>query len=175
MTKRVCENGIYRDMTPEEIAAWQDAAQTMPEPMLTPEKQGIIFLRSMAATATTLTDEVALSIPDLLPTWENLLSEGKQVEKGVCLMYNGQCYRVETNVTPIESQKPGDDGMLAVYRPVDKEHAGTIADPIPFVYGMDCYDGKYYLHEGNTYLCTSDMIPCVWAPGTPGVYQWELV
>lgn len=166
-------DGVVREMTEAEIKAWENALAVEETP--TPEEQGRTLLRAMAATATTLSDEVALSIPDLLPTWEKLLSDGNKVEKGMCLMYNGQCYRVEQSVTPIESQKPGDDGMLAIYRPIDKEHAGTQADPIPFVYGMDCLESMYYSYEGNTYKCIGDMIPCVWAPGTPGVYQWELV
>ena len=65
--------------------------------------------------------------------------------------------------------------MLAVYRPIDREHAGTLADPIPWVYGMDCYSGKYYVHGGITYLCKSDMLPCVWEPGSAGLWQWEAV
>lgn len=168
-------NGVSKILSEQELSEIKNLATVYPEPNPTPEEQSVTIVREMVRSATTLTDNVALSVPDLLPTWEELLKEGNQVEKGVCLMYNGQCYRVEQAVTPIESQKPGDEGMLAVYRPIDKEHAGTQADPIPFVYGMDCYEGKYYSHEGNTYLCTGDMIPCVWAPGTPGVYQWELV
>ena len=131
--------------------------------------------RAMAAAATGLTDAVALSIPDLLPAWAELLSAGNQVAAGVCLTHKGQTYRVVQAVTPIESQPPGGSGMLAIYRPIDREHAGGLADPIPWVYGMDCYSGKYYSYEGNTYLCKADMIPCVWAPGTAGLWQWEAV
>lgn len=36
---RVCENGNYRDMTPEEIAELEVLAATMPEPTPTPEEQ----------------------------------------------------------------------------------------------------------------------------------------
>lgn len=100
---------------------------------------------------------------------------GSEIASGVCLNYNNQIYRVVQNVTPIESQKPGDEGMLAIYRPIDKEHAGTIYDPIPWVSGMDCYEGKYYSYNEKTYLCKSDMIPCTWEPGTEGLWQWELV
>lgn len=32
-------NGAPREMTPEEIAAWQEAAETMPEPTPTPEER----------------------------------------------------------------------------------------------------------------------------------------
>lgn len=39
MSIPVCENGIYRDATPEEIAAWEEAAQNAPDPTPTPEER----------------------------------------------------------------------------------------------------------------------------------------
>ena len=166
-----CINGVVRPMTQEEI----DEINPRPAPPPTTGEHAIAFLRSMAMTATTLTDAQALDMPDILPTWDELLERGEKVQAGVCLMKEGQCYRAMQDVTPIESQPPGADGMLAIYRPIDKEHAGTLEDPIPWVSGMDCYSGKYYSHEEQTYLCKQDMTPCVWAPGTEGVWQWEEV
>ena len=152
---------------------WDPGDTSTPPPTI--DQQSLMFLRSMAVTNTTLTDTQALSMPDILPTWAELLERGERVQAGVFLMKEGQCYRVMQEVTPIESQPPGADGMLAVYRPIDKEHAGTLEDPIPWVNGMDCFKGKYYSNEGEVYLCKQDMTPCVWAPGTEGVWQWEVV
>ena len=171
---RVCENGVMRDATPEEIAAWE-AAANQPAPPPGPQEQVMTLARAMAAAATTLTDAVALSIPDLLPAWAELLSAGNQVSAGVCLTHKGQTYRVVQAVTPIESQPPGGEGMLAIYRPIEREHTGTLSDPITWVYGMDCKEGKYYRYEDKTYLCKSDMLPCVWPPDTPDMWQWEVV
>ena len=131
--------------------------------------------RAMAASATGLTDTVALSIPDLLPTWDELLAAGQPIQPGVCLMHEGQCYRVVQDVTPLENQPPDMEGMLAIYRPIEREHTGTLADPIPWVSGMDCKEGKYYRYEDKTYLCKADMIPCMWPPDTPDLWQWEVV
>lgn len=39
MAKRICENGVYRDMTPEEIAAWQNDMASQPDPTPTPEER----------------------------------------------------------------------------------------------------------------------------------------
>ena len=36
---RICENGIYRDMTPEEIAEFEKLATEMPAPEPTPEER----------------------------------------------------------------------------------------------------------------------------------------
>ena len=86
-------------------------------------------------------------------------------------------YRVVQAVTPQAHQPPDGEGMLAVYRPVSPGHAGTADDPIPWEYGMDCLAGQYFSYEGHIYRVAAggDMIPCVWTPGTAGLWQWELI
>lgn len=67
--------------------------------------------------------------------------------------------------------------MLAIYRPIDQAHAGTLEDPIPWVYGMDCLAGTYYSYNGHTYKVADGgtMTPCVWPPDTAGMWQWVLI
>ena len=36
---RICENGVYRDATPEEIAAWEQEATQQPSPEPTSEER----------------------------------------------------------------------------------------------------------------------------------------
>lgn len=165
------ENGEYRKLTDKEV----EEIQSQPAQTPSTDQQEASFIRAMAMTATTLTDTQALAMPDILPTWSELLERGGKIAGGVCLMHKDQCYRVVQSTTPQAHQEPGGEGMLAVYRPIDKQHAGTLDDPIPWVDGMDCYNGKYYSYQGKTYLCKQDMTPCVWAPGTPGLWQWEVV
>lgn len=152
MNKQI--NGVLSPMTKEEVS----------------EIEKLTAVEAPPAAA-----DQALAMPDILPTWSELLERGEKIKQGAYLMKDGQCYRAMQDVTPIESQPPGADGMLAVYRPIDKEHAGTLEDPIPWVNGMDCFKDKYYSNEGKVYLCKQDMTPCVWAPGTEGVWQWEVV
>lgn len=172
----ICDNGIYREMTPDEVSLYQQSQTSAPHP--TPTDQALTFLRSMASTYTTLTDTQALAMPDILPTWEELLEAGKTIEYGVCLMHNGQCYRVTSSngVLPQEHQPPGGEGMLSVYTPIDREHAGTLEDPIPFVYGMETKELLYYSYEGKIYRVAKGggMKNCVYLPDT-GIWQWELV
>lgn len=172
---KIYDNGVIRDATPDEIVVWEAARQPASPP--SPQEQAMMLARTLASSVTTLSDTTALAIPDLLPRWDELLAAGEPIQPGVCLMHNGQCYRqVQPGpVTPQAHQPPGGEGMLAVYRPIDKQHAGTPSDPIPWVSGMDCRTGKYYSYEGVTYLCKGDMIPCVWTPGTAGLWQWEVV
>jgi hypothetical protein len=125
--------------------------------------------------ATDIPDEQALEMPDLFRTWDEALAAGEELGANTVLNLDGQLYRVVQAVTPQEHQRPDGEGMLAIYRPIDQTHAGTQEDPIPFVYGMDTEQGKYYSSGGKTYLCNLTMTPCVWAPGTPGLWQWTEV
>ena len=127
--------------------------------------------------ATDVPDETALEMPDLFKTWEEVLEAGKTVAENSIINDGGTLYRVvaEGGVLPQEHQPPHGEGMLAVYRPIDTEYAGTMEDPIPWVYGMDCTEGLYYSYNATVYLCKANMTPCVWAPGTAGLWQWEAV
>lgn len=133
-------------------------------------------LVAYANTATTITDSQALSMASLFPIWPDGVNEEGQYIKDQVIQYEGQLYRIaQPTVTPQSHQTPSSEGMLAVYRPIELSHAGTLEDPIPWVYGMDCYSGKYYSYNSKVYKCTDDMIPCVWEPGSAGLWQWEEV
>ena len=133
--------------------------------------------RMYVQAATDVPDETALQMPDLFKTWAEVLAAGQTVPENTIINDGGALYRVVAagGVLPQEHQPPHGEGMLAVYRPIDTTHAGTLEDPIPWVYGMDCNTGLYYSYETTVYLCKADMKPCVWAPGTAGVWQWEAV
>ena len=127
--------------------------------------------------ATDVPDETALEMPDLFKTWEEVLEAGKTVAENSIINDGGTLYRVVATggVLPQEHQPPHGEGMLAVYRPIDTTHTGILEDPIPWVYGMDCTEGLYYSYNATVYLCKANMTPCVWAPGTAGLWQWEAV
>ena len=127
--------------------------------------------------ATDVPDETALEMPDLFRTWEEALAAGTTLAQNSIVNDGGTLYRVVSagGVIPQAHQPPHGEGMLAVYRPIDTAHTGTLEDPIPWVYGMDCTEGLYYSYNATVYLCKANMTPCVWAPGTAGVWQWEAV
>lgn len=127
--------------------------------------------------ATDVPDETALEMPDLFRTWEEALAAGTTLAQNSIVNDGGTLYRVVSagGVIPQAHQPPHGEGMLAVYRPIDTAHAGTLEDPIPWVYGMDCTEGLYYSYNATVYLCKANMTPCVWAPGTAGLWQWEAV
>lgn len=104
-------------------------------------------------------------------------------KQGKRLLWNGVVYEVrqEGGVDSLENYPPDGEGLLAVYRPlsVDSETGdepdGTLENPYTYLDGMDVYNGKYYTYNGKLYLAKADMIPCTWAPGTAGLWQWEEV
>lgn len=155
-------------------AAYTPPAEAQP-PDLAPQFRAAML--AFAAISTAIPDSYALDMPDLFPTWEAALEEGMELPAGRILNDGGQLYRVVQAVTPQAHQAPHDEGMLAVYRPIDREHAGTADDPIPWVSGIDCYAGKCYRYNGKVYQVAEggDMIPCTWPPDTPGMWQWEEV
>ena len=119
------------------------------------------------AAAQTLPDDVAAQAPLLYPAWD-----WQSCKRDMIVNYNGQLYRVLN--TPTDNRPPDAEGMLAVYRPIVPAHAGTTADPIPWVYGMDCKAGLYYSYADQLWLCKSDMSPCTWTPGTAPT-MWAVV
>ena len=120
-------------------------------------------------------DDDALKMPDLFRTWAEVLARGVALAAQTIINKDGKLYRVQNIVTPAKHQPPDGEGMLALYRPIDIAHAGTKEDPIAWEYGMDCSAGLYYTYAGELWKCAGDMKPCVWQPGTAGVWQWERV
>lgn len=119
------------------------------------------------AAAQTLPDDVAAQAPLLYPAWD-----WQSCKRDMIVNYNGQLYRV-LNI-PTDNRPPDAAGMLAIYRPIVPAHAGTTADPILWVYGMDCKAGLHYSYADQIWLCKSDMSPCTWTPGTAPT-MWEVV
>lgn len=143
-------------------------------------EQAEAFVAQLVALRNQLTDEQALQAPNIFSIFPRGTNEkGEYVLNQIILDgTNNQLYRVvQETIKPLESQPPHGEGMLAVYRPIEVAHAGTLDDPIPWVHGMDCLEGKYFSYEGGIYKVAvgGDMIPCVWPPGTEGIWQWEKV
>lgn len=164
-----CETVLVQETDAGRVL-WEEQAKAAAEERLTGQMQAAVKL--YVQKATDIPDEQALEMPDLFYTWDEVLEAGELLEANTILNLGGQLYRVVQPVTPQEHQRPDGEGMTAIYRPIDQTHAGTQEDPIPFVYGMDTEQGKYYSYGGTVYLCNQTMSPCVWTPDTPGLWQW---
>ena len=127
------------------------------------------------SAAPTMPDAMALAVVEALPEAFPAWSAGKQYTANEVVLREGKPYRVVQAVTAQAHQTPSSAGMLAIYRPISLAAAGTESDPIAFVNGMNARTGQYFTYEGKLYLCKGDMIPCVWTPGSAGLWQWEFV
>lgn len=144
---------------------------------MTTEQRAKQMRKALQLFAQTLTDEnQMIEIASIYPIWKagHTYIAGDVIQYGEAADDNVQLYSVVQDHTSQAHQPPDAPGMLAIYRPIVKSHSGTIDDPIPWIYGMDCYNGKYYTYNEHEYLCKSDMPACVWAPDS-GIWQWELV
>ena len=160
--------------TPEELAEEEKARAMTESASILAES----LYRSAAQTGTfSATQFATFARAGLFETW----APGSVYAAGFRLLHEGIVYEVVQEVTALENQPPDGEGMLAIYRPLSvdagtgTEPAGTREDPFTYLDGMDVKNGSYYSYNGKVYLAKADMMPCVWAPDTSGLWQWEEV
>lgn len=117
------------------------------------QEQILKVQRLTVKTMTTIENPVALEIPDLFPNFVDMI--GEAVKKGNILKYMGKLYRVRQDHTVLAVYTPGIE-TASLYEVIDKEHAGTIDDPIPYAPPMEIFKGKHYTQDGQLYRCTRD-------------------
>ena len=108
----------------------------------------------MEQAAQSLDDAVALTAVELFPKWEKLVKAGEKVKKGFRFQYGGKLWRTEQpEYTFVATYVPGSTGTESLFSKVDKTHAGTYEDPIPYEKNMEIYQGTYYSQYDVIYLC----------------------
>ena len=130
------------DSTPEET----DAAK----PSL--EEQVKVLVRIQTRTMS-LTNDEALSMPDCFDSFEELV--GREVSAGRIIRFGDGLWKVRQAHT-VQAHYPPSMATAALYERVDREHAGTIEDPIPYSPPMEIFAGKHYIQGGTVYRCTRD-------------------
>lgn len=118
-------------------------------------EQILVFARTMMKTTVDVLSTVALKMPDLFPNFVEMIGEG--VKTGQILRYMGQLYRVRQDHTVQAIYTPGLE-TAALYEVIDKEHDGTINDPIPYTPPMEIFNSKYYTQNSVLYRCTRDSV-----------------
>lgn len=98
--------------------------------------------------AQSLSDAEALEVKSLYPVWEN----GVEYTARKKVRYNSTLYRCILAHTSQADWTP--DVSPSLWTCIDETHAGTIDDPIPYSGNMALENGKYYVQDGVTYLCT---------------------
>lgn len=120
------------------------------------QAQAINFIRTIINTSS-LTADKALEMKTLYPVWgKGDASYGTFVTKGfrfrVVTNNSDVLYEVIQDHTLQENWIPGVD-TASLYKVVDKDHAGTLEDPIPYTPPMELFKDKYYTQNSKVYLC----------------------
>lgn len=154
---KICENGVIRDMTTEELAAMQDAAaqaeaEEKHRPLSSSEVQEMLVRQQI--NTMTVDDQTALRILEFYPEWNSLI--GQTVDRAEYkFQHNGKLYKtIPANHTFQADWVPG-VGTESIYVRIDEAHDGTKYDPIPAERGMEYVYGLYYTdsEDGKLYLC----------------------
>ena len=167
-------NQLYRDMNVGKV--WDnkvDIDRTGEKVASIDETQKITFVAS--AEAGQIDEQTCVKHKEMFEEWEKdkhylvgnmrraLDAEGEE-----------HLYKCKQEHTSQEIYPP----YLAVtqWDVIDLEHAGTIEDPIPFVTGMEVFNGKYYTYDGVLYLCIRDSGQALYNPPSElvGIYFEEV-
>ena len=158
---RIYENGNYRDLTPEEIAAMEKQAnlaaiEERSRPLTESEVSRMLITQQI--NTLTVDDNTALRMMEFYPEW----SADTAYSVGFKVQYKGNLYRVLQAHTAQDGWQP--ENAPALWEQINETHAGTMDDPIPYNGNMTLENGKYYIQDHEIYLCTRDTINPVYNP-----------
>lgn len=126
-----------------------------------PQKVAVKFSRMVVDNkAISLSSNEKLDVKVLFPIWGQEGAEfGLSVDTGFCLRVvkddTDILYEVIQSHTLSAEWEPGLN-TASLYKVIDKEHAGTIGDPIPYFPPMEIFKDKYYIQNADVYKCTRD-------------------
>jgi hypothetical protein len=126
-----------------------------------PQKVAVKFSRMVVNNKDlSLSSNDKLDVKVLFPIWGQEGAEfGLSVDAGFCLRVvkddTDILYEVIQQHTLSKEWEPGLN-TASLYKVIDKEHAGTIGDPIPYFPPMEIFKDKYYIQNADVYKCTRD-------------------
>lgn len=132
-----------------------------PKTASAPRMADIAKLLMLTVNTMSLTDNDALSVKSVYTEWETLI--GKEVKQGDKMQCDGRLWKVLQQHTVQEQWRPG-TGTESLYTEIVETASGTADDPIPYNNNMELEQGKYYIQDGITYLCTRNTEIPVYQP-----------
>lgn len=150
---RIYENGSYRDMTDEEIAAVQEAqAEYELNERTRPLTESEVSRLLIAQQINTLTvdDNTALRMVAFYPEW----ADNAEYTAEYKVQRNGKLWRCIQAHTSQAGWEP--ENAASLWTEICESHAGTLEDPIPYSGNMALESGKYYMQDGKVYHCIRD-------------------
>lgn len=102
---------------------------------------------------TDISNEEALDYMVIVHAWSSFI--GKELPVGKIVSHDEKLWRVRQAHTAQEEYAPS-MATASLFEVIEKEHAGTEDDPVPYAAPMEVFAGKYYSEDGVLYLCTRD-------------------
>lgn len=102
---------------------------------------------------TDISNEEALDYMVIVYQWSKFI--GTELPQGKIVSHDEKLWRVRQAHTAQEEYAPSME-TAALFEVIEKEHAGTVDDPVPYAAPMEIFAGKYYSEDGVIYLCTRD-------------------
>ena len=156
---RICDNGIMRDATAEEIKAMNRAAVKAAQeakrmPLTEAEVNRMLITRQINSLE--VDGNTALRMKEFYPTFDSIV--GQTVSKGFKFTHGDKLWQVIQQSMTVQAHYPPGAGMESLYAEVCESHEGTENDPIPYEGNMALYNGKYYLQDFEVYRCFRDTV-----------------
>lgn len=145
--------GQWSEIDKEDAERIRKAKQSAKGQIEYPEEQvnQVITLFAMKINNLSLTNEEALAVKDLYPTWESFV--GKSLSTGTIVLYADKLYKVRQEISVVLGNQYPSIDTAALYEEINKSNAGTYEDPIPYNNNMALENGKYYIQNEVIYLC----------------------
>ena len=154
-------NGKLIEMTEAEIAEEKQKiqlakAEEKSRPLNAEEVTALLIKQQI--NSITVDDQTALRMRRYYPTFAELV--GQTVKLGTKFRADGSdiadLYKTIQPELTIQAHYPPGEGTESLYTRIDEIQDGTQYDPIPYSGNMALENGKYYIEDGVTYLCTRD-------------------
>lgn len=150
---RIYDNGIYRDLTPEEIAQAlreETLARIREKSRPMTESEVVSMLLTQKVQELEVDDNTAIRMSAFYPEWE----PSKTYEEKHKVTRNGKLYKIRQAHTAQAGWEP--ENAPALFAEICETHDGTLEDPIPYNGNMALEMGKHYIQDDEIYICTRD-------------------
>lgn len=150
---RIYDNGIYRDMTADELAQMEAASrraqlEEASRPLRSEEVLALLIPKQI--NTLTVDDNMSLRMLAFYPEW----AAGTSYSAGYKVRRDGKLWRVVQAHTAQVGWEP--ENAASLWEQINETHSGTVDDPIPYSGNMALTAGLYYMQDWVIYLCTRD-------------------
>lgn len=150
---RIYKDGIYRDMTADELAQMESAsrrARLEEASCSLTQSEVLAMLIPQQINTLSVDDNTALRMLAYYPAW----AAGTAYAVGYKVRRNGKLWRVVQAHTAQVGWEP--ENTASLWEQINETHSGTVDDPIPYSGNMALTSGLYYVQDWVIYKCTRD-------------------